>query len=366
MSAGKALYFPYIHFQDEGWLKYALLYWDCIKRIVPRHYRPHDSETVRTLADEGVIENVDPSSGVTPYTVGAAEEFIPTIRVMARKRPALSAGVLVARKLDENTLDGHIHVQKMDERVIRLLSDADMAKQCGDWFAMDGALAGYYMLCLAAHISEKQKTPLLSDSFEMETGGTFFQHSRISADLVEKPEDNAGFQLAKLLMPVPRPREFASISTKTLLRFRKKYEAERMQFRQAVEEIVEGAAALEDRSAIKDFLEAKKKIIGRGIQDQKKSMEELGVEAVSSLACISVPATIAAGVALAGNPIAAAIGTVGGVALTAVAWYAKARGKRREAVRKCDWHYLLTLQRRFACRKVAENGRIGMNQFIYD
>ena len=51
MSFGKALYFPYIHFQNEDWLKYTLLYWDGVKRIVPRSYYPEDSEAVKILVD---------------------------------------------------------------------------------------------------------------------------------------------------------------------------------------------------------------------------------------------------------------------------------------------------------------------------
>lgn len=66
MSFGKALYFPYIHFQDKNWLKYALLYWDCVKRIVPRSYAPKDDDDIRILMDKGMVENVDPQSGVTP------------------------------------------------------------------------------------------------------------------------------------------------------------------------------------------------------------------------------------------------------------------------------------------------------------
>ena len=29
------LYYPFIHFKDEAWLKAITLYWDRVKRIVP-------------------------------------------------------------------------------------------------------------------------------------------------------------------------------------------------------------------------------------------------------------------------------------------------------------------------------------------
>jgi len=42
-----ALYYPFIHFKDDRWLKLSALYWDRIGRIVPSAYRTEDSETVR-------------------------------------------------------------------------------------------------------------------------------------------------------------------------------------------------------------------------------------------------------------------------------------------------------------------------------
>lgn len=38
-----ALYHPHFHFEDEGWLKAAALYWPKIARIVPAHCRPRDA-----------------------------------------------------------------------------------------------------------------------------------------------------------------------------------------------------------------------------------------------------------------------------------------------------------------------------------
>ena len=212
MSFGKALYFPYIHFKDENWLKYSLLYWDTIKRIVPPSYQPTDSDSIKTLIDENLIENVNPKTGDKPYIVGAAEEFIPTMETLLHKRINLNHGADVSLGLEDNAPESVVHVQKMDEQVIELLETSDLATRHGDWFSMDGALAGYYMFCLAAYISEKQRAPLLSDSFEMETAGTFFQHSRTSKKLIEPQDEEISFRLAKLILPVPCPENLTDIS----------------------------------------------------------------------------------------------------------------------------------------------------------
>jgi hypothetical protein len=45
------LYFPYVHFHDDVWLKTTALYWPRIARVVPPEYPVHDNATVRALAD---------------------------------------------------------------------------------------------------------------------------------------------------------------------------------------------------------------------------------------------------------------------------------------------------------------------------
>lgn len=58
------LYYPYIHFRDEAWLKSTLLYWDRMRRIVPEadvdQAQRGDSATVRQLEAEGFVEDVIP------------------------------------------------------------------------------------------------------------------------------------------------------------------------------------------------------------------------------------------------------------------------------------------------------------------
>ena len=62
MQARIALFYPYIHFQDDNWLKASALYWDKMGRIVPYSYETvRDSDTVKALANElGYIENFNP------------------------------------------------------------------------------------------------------------------------------------------------------------------------------------------------------------------------------------------------------------------------------------------------------------------
>ena len=62
MPAFRGLYYPYIHFQDEGWLKTAALYWDSMGRIVSidTPLDDGDSDEVKRLIDAGFVENQPP------------------------------------------------------------------------------------------------------------------------------------------------------------------------------------------------------------------------------------------------------------------------------------------------------------------
>ena len=52
-----ALYYPYMHFWDVGWLKSTALYWDSISRVVPSGFDPKDPDEVKYLVDKGYIND---------------------------------------------------------------------------------------------------------------------------------------------------------------------------------------------------------------------------------------------------------------------------------------------------------------------
>ena len=78
---GRALYYPYIHFNDIGWLKTAALYYAGINRIVPGGYNlSKEIKEVKQLNErEEFIRNVNPSSAseniVSDYLTFAEERL---------------------------------------------------------------------------------------------------------------------------------------------------------------------------------------------------------------------------------------------------------------------------------------------------
>ncbi|WP_157869306.1 DUF6236 family protein [Streptomyces hirsutus] len=78
------LYYPYIHFRDEGWLKIAALYWRELARVVPEDYRLSDSRTARVLAQEiDFVTNVGPTPAaqqVAPMFLDLLDRYADALR----------------------------------------------------------------------------------------------------------------------------------------------------------------------------------------------------------------------------------------------------------------------------------------------
>ena len=60
MSRYDFLYYPYINFRDEEWLKMVALYGDSVSRIVPVNYPTRKTKTVAALAEHGFIRAIAP------------------------------------------------------------------------------------------------------------------------------------------------------------------------------------------------------------------------------------------------------------------------------------------------------------------
>lgn len=278
-----------------------------------------------------------------------------------------SRGARIGDALETNARESTVHVQKMDEKVIRVFEESNLGRRVGDWFAMESGLAGYYMLCLAGHISEKQQAPLLSDSFEMETAGAFFQYGRLSEEPRPGLHENLGLRLARLVLPVPRSEHLDGVEMRRFIDFHERHGAERMKFRKAVENTTKEAADLQDPSAIKDFLDERKRAIGDALEGQAQALDELRVGLVHSLCSVTVPAALGAGVAaVTANPVGVTIAAGVGIAFSLINWLANVRAKTRQTVRSCDWHYLLSVEKEFKPEQVAARAQTAFREFIFD
>lgn len=77
-----ALYYPYIHFRDENWLKKTLLVFPRVHRMVPRFFFPNDTATVAHFEHIGLLNKAQLE---TPGTGEALDALLSKIKADIEK-----------------------------------------------------------------------------------------------------------------------------------------------------------------------------------------------------------------------------------------------------------------------------------------
>jgi|SRR6188768_39384 len=172
--ARRCLYYPFIHFRDEAWLKLSALYWDDVTRIVPKAYTPRDTRDVRALEDAGVLKRIDPGN----YEQPVGELF----KVLLDRHP-----VALARRYDVSQRDSwpdnlerfglktgrvssrslaFIHCSKLEPALSEQLLKRKLAlpSHDGRWLGMHPAIVSAYMIALAGEISRRRGLQPISDN----------------------------------------------------------------------------------------------------------------------------------------------------------------------------------------------------------
>ena len=180
--ARRCLYYPFIHFRDEAWLKLSALYWDDVTRIVPRAYKPRDSREVRSLEDAGVLKRVDPSAYEEP--VGElfkvlldryASKLVRLYDISARDSwPAnLERFGVKTGKVSSQSL-AFIHCSKLEPALKAELLKLKLALPSHDqrWLGMHPAIVSAYMIALASEISRRRGLAPISDNATHVSGVT--------------------------------------------------------------------------------------------------------------------------------------------------------------------------------------------------
>lgn len=169
------LYYPYIHFRDEPWLKASALYWDKINRIVPAGMigQTDDSPTVKLFKDElEFIDDIPPGERETNLVSNVFTNVLETHKEELQKRFHISkkdtwpadATQLRAEYQEKlpPTFDprlAYIEATKMGSSAHDRLVDSDLAEYLPrfefgkDWFGMHPKLADVYMTALAQTVA---------------------------------------------------------------------------------------------------------------------------------------------------------------------------------------------------------------------
>ncbi|WP_328512938.1 DUF6236 family protein [Streptomyces mirabilis] len=201
MMQRMGLYYPYIHFRSEKWLKLAALYWPQIARVVPQDYMTRDSRTARVLADKlDFVIDVPPdgsAAAVAGIFIEAIERDVSQLRsglgVFAADRVISPDNVHVADRAANSwdgpvTVPGELHPFRPLKRLAgvyhaevapplrealtetglaletsREIHAGTAARRPGHWLAMDPRLAWAYKCALTEHLARVNSLEPLTD-----------------------------------------------------------------------------------------------------------------------------------------------------------------------------------------------------------
>ncbi|MES1182790.1 MAG: DUF6236 family protein [Myxococcales bacterium] len=338
--ARRCLYYPFIHFRDEAWLKLSALYWDDVSRIVPKGYRPRDSRDVRALEDAGVVQRVDPGKYEAP--VGELFSIL-----LARHAGALARRYDVAQRdgwpatqerFDVKT--GHtsarslafIHCSKLEPALTEQLLQRRLALPSRDrrWLGMHPAIVSAYMIALAGEISRRRGLMPISDNVTHQSGISSCTVEDLARSLVADVDlsrrralgigklaaarglEVRAERVAFVTLRAVLPTRLDAIPVKHVLALRNEHAAARHAFHAYVEdlraELANGNIAEPDALDEHIRLEYDKRL-KPALQELSRGLRALGVG--TFLGTFGVAVALPVGSLLAGSPSTAAVALAG-------------------------------------------------------
>ena len=198
-----------------------------------------------------------------------------------------------------------------------------------------------YLMCLAKTMSEELKVPLATDTAVYASAGQYLAFGQPAAKRAVNSRRNI---LLRLGLGFPSPAAMKHVPLKEIIRFRKSHADERSRFREHVESIVREVANCADPAQLDDYLADERLKIQRSISQYRLQLDELRVRSVVSALNIACPTMISSAAANAVGligPVATAVTTGTGLAISAVAWWADVRERKRNLRGGSTWHYAL-------------------------
>ncbi|MFD3969929.1 DUF6236 family protein [Streptomyces cyaneofuscatus] len=381
------LYYPYVHVQNNDWMKVAALYWPQLARVVPRGYPIRDSETGKALAD-GLDFFVPLEPGAAPAAVETA--FLETIREHAgtlRRYYEVRAGqtrdsTTVPPSLRRTNLYAphahrdhrsharpggyiaHVYWQEVSPALREALiaeglavnadrPESEGAEPSGTWISMDPMLAWVYKCALTDEMARRNRLVPTTDQMAAHRASQEWDTERIRTVLLRGRQSRAAPSvyavLGELAVRMVLPADLANLPVDKVIELRKRYEAEFETFMDEVAgvagEMQEHLAEIEDREVLATHLRhVHRTRFERPLNGLKAVMKSLKIDAATGVLNVQTgaPAVLGAvgGYAAGGMPYASAAGLAFGLVE-----YRRQIGKQRdEALGNSPVSFLLQVE----------------------
>jgi hypothetical protein len=369
--ARRCLYYPFIHFRDEAWLKLSALYWDDVTRIVPQGYTPRDTRDVRTLEDAGVLKRVDPRN----YEQPVGELF----RVLLdRHASALSRRYDVSQRdawpenlerfgletgrLSSRTL-AFIHCAKLEPALHEQLLKRKLAVPSHDrrWLGMHPAIVSAYMIALAAEIARRRGLQPISDNVKHLSGVSSCSVDDLARALVgdvnlakkRPPSSRADGKaprgqgldieperVAFVTLRTVLPERLDGVQVKRIIQLRAEHADARHAFHAYVEDVRAQLASsdMTDADALDEHIRLEyDKRLKPSLRELSRGLRSLGVG--TFLGTFSVAVALPVGSLLGASPLAAAA-TLAGASLGVAALAQRQQGSAKSLLKASPASFL--------------------------
>jgi hypothetical protein len=403
------LYYPFIQFRNDSWLKLAALYWDRIGRIVPPGYEVQDSDTVLRLQGElGFVTNLAPSYNAMD-SVG--REFL---ELLAERGPELSdiygtrgraftdpkparqdwpppwSNVLPPRRilggpqwqvpLDPSLVPGtdprlaYIYADgKMTPELVSALVDEELGVPIRGHglIGMHPQLAFVYMHALASAMSSSVMCPLTDDDFDHVAAGC--EADRIAGALLDFPAGRSApadggqgpaVEFAMMALQSVIPKDISSLPVQKIIEIRRRHADELAAFQQATQAIIgsipEAVASADPDVGAMYLQSVYEKTLEPELRRLKSGLNRSGIDSVfgSMSVKVTAPKLFTSGAAILGvgalhfNPVM--MGT-GAIVLCLIPRIRRQRAEAQQLRASSPAAYLLRLEEELAPASLASN-----------
>ncbi|MGD0674449.1 MAG: hypothetical protein ABSC94_03475 [Polyangiaceae bacterium] len=339
VQPSKALYFPHPEFVSKAWVKRALLYWESMARLVsPRVPEPEDDREIRELAAAGLIENVSmgPLSDLrargAPLFAERIEQLVRSHgdRVL-RSMPSLGGLRGIPPGVLREEIEDHAH--QFEARGCPLAARAIRAQPM--------PALGLCFIVAANVVARDRRFEPVTDDPIFDAITTYIDNVKFTKNRGHIAPTE-GLVAAQLLIPTPSLDDVAPLPVKSLLEIRRKYAKQRQAFRSKVQEQSKAIAQLPSVEAVRDHLSFLAKEIKDDLDAAREAMKEANIRLGWSLLGVSAPASIAAGIAVAGasTPVLGSFSAAGSLALAVTRWFIE----KRQEEQVPNQHYLLSIE----------------------
>jgi hypothetical protein len=378
MTTHYGLYYPFIHFKDEGWLKMCALYWDGMKRIVPTGTALRDSDDVKRLRDAEFVQDELPG----PFVRQLADPFRKLLDVygeairgaygihLRETWPDASYTLFHAPPNADPKL-AYVFEQKMDPQLVNDLFRVGLIASRADdprWIGMHPRLANLYMMALAEAMAPRVGARPVTDEIYDHVAISGFTMERLATALLqasalsvpERTEQEIETAMATLAFRFVVPTDPAAIPAEKLIKFRKQYAEERGLFQTEVNRLVaqlQYLTKVDQAAEVSRQLQAEfDKTLKPRLDRLRRQLNENSIDVVEGVinARTEVPALVGAGISAVGLSLAEPVSILGGIALSLFSILRKRRQADEATLKPSAEAYLYLARRDLEPKRVIE------------